>query len=129
MSNTQTMKEPIKFIDSQSVLARPEFFERIEVDLGQVLQSWQLSLFSYEWLERDGSVKAIGELNERDQEKRAMVEAALASGDALEIPVLGIGLQDNVEIGSGKAIICTLAAHGVESIPAHVPKSCMPFEF
>jgi len=123
------MKEPIKFIDSQSVQARPEFFERIEVDLGQVLQSWQLSLFSYEWLERDGSVKAIGELNERDQEKRAMVEAAIASGAALEIPVLGIGLQDNVEIGSGKAIICTLAAHGVVSIPAHVPKSCMPFEF
>jgi hypothetical protein len=36
---------------------------------------------------------------------------------------LGIGLQDNVEIGSERAVLLTLAALGYETMPVHIPKS------
>lgn len=67
--------------------------------------------------------KELQNLKQTDQEKRQIVEAALNAGTPIEKPVLGIGIQDNVEIGSGKAVICTLAAHGITTIPAHIPRS------
>ncbi len=113
----------IKYKDSKSAQSRPEFYAAVTLNVKAVIQSWQLSVFSFEWLNQDGSIKSIEELKESDRERRQLIEAALQSGEPLDKPVLGIGIQDNVEIGSGKAILCTLAAHGVETIPAHIPKS------
>ena len=80
-------------------------------------------MFSFEWINQDASVKEMEFLKKADQEKRKTIESALHNNEPLEKPILGIGIQDNVEIGSGKAIICTLAAHGVKTIQAHIPKS------
>ncbi len=119
MSITQT----IDFTDNKAALANPEMFISIEIDLPAVIKSWQLSVFSYEWLHRDGSIKSLGELSEADQDKRKAVETALDNGDILEKPVLGIGIQDNIEIGSGRATLLTLADMGHKTIPVHIPKS------
>lgn len=119
MSTLQT----INFIDSKGASAKPEFYMAVNLDVSAVLKSWQLSIFSYEWMEKSGGIKPSLELKETDQTKREAVEQALNAGTPLEKPVLGIGIQDNVEIGSGKAVLCTLAAHGVKTIPAHIPKS------
>lgn len=113
----------INFSDSKTVKARPDFYTTVNLDIAATLKSWKLSVFSYEWLNQDGTIKDTNDLKETDQHKRQQVETALNNGDTLDMPVLGIGIQDNVEIGSGKAILCTLAAHGIQTIPVHIPKS------
>lgn len=93
----------------------------IEVDVALVLKSWRLSLFSFEWLRPDGSLKALKELAENEAQKRRLVEEKLKNGIALEKPVLGIGIADNIEIGAGRAEFLTLAAQGIAVIPVHIP--------
>ncbi len=119
MSITQS----VNFIDNKAALAKPEQFISIEVSVEAVLKSWKLSVFSYEWLARDGSIKSFSALSEAEAEKRALVEKALKAGEPLEKPLLGIGIQDNVEIGSGKAVLLTLADMGLKTMPVHIPKS------
>ena len=119
MSTTQI----INFKESKAALNKPDFYISVTLDTAAVLKSWQLSVFSFEWINKDASVKDTNALKPSDQEKRKAVESALKNNEAIEKPVLGIGIQDNIEIGSGKAVICTLAAHGIKTIPAHIPKS------
>lgn len=124
MSTEQKEKmTTINFADSKAAQARPDFYITINLDVPAVLKSWQLSVFSYEWMDKSGAIKDTNDLKETDQEKRQAIEAALKAGETLDTPVLGIGIQDNVEIGSGKAVLCTLAANGIQTIPAHIPKS------
>jgi hypothetical protein len=93
------------------------------VDVSAILQSWRQSLFSHEWLTPDGQIKDWKALPATEQPKREKVELDIANGRAVAKPVLGIGLLDNVEIGSGKAEFLTLAAKGLAQIPVHIPKS------
>jgi hypothetical protein len=96
----------------------------VTVDVARVLKSWRESLFSFEWLTPEGDIKSLENLPAHEQPKRQAVEEKLRAGQPLEKPVLGIGIMDNVEIGSGRAEFLTLAAKGVTKIPVHIPKSC-----
>ena len=78
---------------------------------------------SLEWLDKKGRIKAFKDLKPVKQEKRLLIEEALKNGARIERPILGIGLYDNVEIGSGRAAFVTLAAQGFNRIPVHVRKS------
>ena len=113
-------KENIEFIDNA---ASGEHYICVIVDVSCVLKSWRDSLFSFEWLSPEGEIKSSEELSEQEQPKRASVEEKLHNGKPIEKPILGIGLQDNIEIGSGRAEFLTLAAHGLKEIPVHIPKS------
>ena len=112
-----------KFIDNPVISGRNDRYTTITINVPAVLESWRISLFSYEWLLPDGRIRSIAELPAQEQPKRQEVEDKLKSGKPIEKPVLGIGLMDNVEIGSGRAIFLTLAAHGCTSIPVHIPNS------
>lgn len=94
------------------------------IDAAKALESWRTSLFSFEWLDENGNIKPFEDLSAAEADKRRRVEDTLDKGGALERPVLGIGLQDNVEIGAGRAEFLTLAARGMATIPVHIPKSC-----
>ena len=111
------------FVDNPVVSGREDRYETVEIEVAPVLESWRLSLFSYEWVLPDGRIKDLAELPEGEQEKRRIVEESLKTGQAFEKPILGIGLLENVEIGSGKAVFLTLAAHGAKTLPVHIPKS------
>lgn len=110
-------------IDNKAASAKPEAYTAINIDIKKTLKSWQLSLYSYEWLTPEGVIKPIDEMNEAEAQKRKDVETALNDNAPLEKPILGIGIQDNIEIGSGRAVLLTLAAQGVETLPVHIPKS------
>lgn len=111
----------VKFIDNKA--ARSDQFIEVQIDVAAVVEGWRLSVFSYEWLDSEGAVKPLEALKARDQERRRGVEVAYSGGGEIEKPVLGIGLKDTVEIGSGKAALLTLAALGVREMPVHIPKS------
>lgn len=111
----------LSFNDNPAIKGREKNYAEINVDVGKIVQSWRESLFSYEWMLPDGRIKTRDELPEGEKPKRDAVEALIKAGKPLDKPVLGIGLLDNVEIGSGRAILLTAAAHGVKTMPVHIP--------
>jgi hypothetical protein len=101
-----------------------EKYISVQVDASAVLKSWKASLFSFEWLDANGGIRTPDDMPIREREKRLDVEQDLKDGHALDKPILGIGLMDNIEIGAGKAVFLTLAAMGHKTIPVAIPKSC-----
>lgn len=115
--------QTLNFIDNKATIDRADKYETIEVNLKAVLDSWKISLFSFEWLMPDGSIRTPDQLPEAEQTKYHDVLAKYESGDALERPILGIGVMDNIEIGSRRDVLLTLKSQGVETLSVHIPKS------
>lgn len=113
----------LNFTPNIGTLQSPDLYTDIIVDAAKVLKSWSLSVMSIEWLDKRGRIKSFEALKPAKQEKRLAVEHLLKNGDAIEKPILGIGVYDNIEIGSGRAEFLTLAAQGFDAIPIHVRKS------
>ena len=111
------------FIDNPAIKGREEKFLSKDVAISLVIASWRESLFAHEWLKSDGSLKNLSELNDTNRQKRLDVEAAIKDGRPLMKPVLGLGLTDSVEIGSGKDVLLTLASLSEKTISVHIPKS------
>jgi len=113
----------LNLIANTGTLQDPDLYTDITVDAGSIIESWQLSVMSLDWLDKKGRIKALKDLKPVKQQKRMAVEEALKNGARIETPILGIGLYDNVEIGSGRPAFVTLAAQGFDCIPVHVRKS------
>ena len=121
--NTSTEQNLPTLIDNPVAVNRADHYIEITVDTAKVMKSWRESLFSFEWLLPDGRIKSPAELSDAERPRREVVEAAIAAQKPLEKPILGIGMMDNVEIGSGRATFLTLVAHGIKTIPVHIPRS------
>ena len=113
----------LRFTDSTAIKGREDRYTAARVSVIVVLKSWRLSLFSFEWLHTDGSIRTLDELPLHERDKRSKIEKTLPAGGSVERPVLGIGLLDNVEIGAGRDVFLTLAAKGVQDIEVHIPVS------
>jgi hypothetical protein len=113
----------IHFTENPLAAGEPGRYLSVHVRLPDIVKSWRGSLFSFEWLRPDGKIKSAAELKPAEREKRQAVEQLIGSGTAIPMPILGIGMMDNVEIGSGRAELLTLAAAGIEIMPVHIPKS------
>jgi len=119
----KTIHKPPVFIDSPSVKGREDRYVIVTLEAPRVIKSWRQSVFSFEWLDSDGQIRALDDLPVRERDKRLNVESLIISGQALERPVLGIGMMDHLEIGAGRAVFLTLAALGHTAIECHIPKS------
>lgn len=117
-------EKTIKFIDNPAIEANPDRYITILVDVKHVLESWRNSLFSFEWLTPDGDIKTCAALSESERDKRIKIEELLTGNKPLQQSILGIGINENIEIGSARAEFLTLAALGISKIPVHIPKSC-----
>lgn len=113
----------INFTDNPAVASRGQNFVTVTVDLPPVLASWRESLFAHEWLHPDGSLKQIKDQNEAVRQRRTDTEAKINQAQALERPVLGIGILDNIEIGAGRDTLLTIASLGYSRASVHIPKS------
>ena len=120
MSKTPSIE---RFTDNSALKGREEKFVTLDIKVAPVLASWQESIFSHEWLTPDGKIKKMSDMADKVQLRRAEIDKILGSDSPLERPVLGIGILDNVEIGSGKDLFLSLAALGMTTIPVHIPKS------
>ncbi len=112
--------ENITLVDHSVALAKPDMYMTVDVDIESVLKSWKSSLFSFEWIHNDGRLKTLDELPLAQRQKRLDTQQAIENGQSLVKPVLGIGMLNSVEIGSGKAVFLTLAAAGYTAIPVHI---------
>ncbi len=111
------------FIDNPAIAGRAQNFTTVTVDLVPVLASWRESLFAHEWLNQNGTLKNPGEQRDSVRDQRLAIAGKIQSGAPLERPVLGIGIMDNIEIGSGRDTLLTLAAEGLHTISVHIPRS------
>lgn len=118
-----TPPSPDRFKDNPALKGREEKFVTLEIKVAPVLASWQESIFSHEWLTPEGKIKKPSEMADKVQERRKEVEQQIKGDAPLDRPVLGIGILDNVEIGSGKDLFLSLAALGATTISVHIPKS------
>lgn len=110
------------FIDHPSLASNAERYTCVSVDCARVIESWSRSLFAYEWLTPDGSIKKPEDLGRAEQERRAQVIADLAAGKPLKRPMLGIGLLESVEFCMGRAEFLTLADMGERRLEVHIRK-------
>ena len=110
-----------QFIDNKAARSNPDKYVSVRVDMTKALESWKKSLYSFEWLDDNGEIKNFEDLNAAEADKQRAVTSALENNEPLEKPVLGIGMLDNIEVGSGRAVFLTLAAAGLKTIPVHIP--------
>jgi hypothetical protein len=122
LSKPMTTVQPV-FTDNPVALAQASRYTEMLIDAAKVLADWRQSLFAHELVDANGFVKGDDDLNEARLGKREAIRARLAAGEALEKPVLGIGLFDNVEIGAGSDILATLVMEGVTVMPVHIRTS------
>lgn len=126
MSKVQpSANDAVQWENGPSLKGREDNFVLQQVRSEKVLKSWRYSLFSHEWLDHEGRILQIEAMIEKEQKKRQEVLKKLKDGKSLEYAILGIGLNDNVEIGAGRAVFLTLAAEGYKVLPVYVPKSCL----
>ncbi|MEC7577264.1 MAG: hypothetical protein VX468_08020, partial [Pseudomonadota bacterium] len=113
----------LKFVENKIISGKADKYINVHVDAAAVIKSWKSSVFSFEWLTPNGTVKPLEALNDGERAKREAVEQDIDQGKNLETPILGIGLMENVEIGAGRALFLTLFDKGEKTIPVHIPKS------
>ena len=114
----------IEFIDNKAALANPDKYIKITINIAKTLKSWKNSLYSYEWLDENNEIKTFEALSATEADKRRAIEDKIKNNSAIERPILGIGILENIEIGSGRAAFLTLASIGIETITVHIPKDC-----
>lgn len=108
-----------RFLDHPSA-ATSEAYVSGTLDLSKALPSWRQSLISYKWLDAEARPKKPEELADEQRAQYEDVLRILTKGDALPKPIIGLGMFDNVEVGSGAAIVATLAAMDVKLVPVHI---------
>jgi hypothetical protein len=118
------MTKNLNLIDNPSIQDRNHKFTVMTVDLNKIVKDWKKSLYSFEWLLPDGSIRPPEKLTTDYRHQTQNIEQIYQLGGTLERPVLGFGMMDNVEIGSRKEVLLTLARIGVENLEVHVPTSC-----
>lgn len=110
-------------INNRSTHGREEKYDVVEVNLDAILESWKISLFSFEWLTTDGHIRTPDQLPESERTKYDNVLSKYKDQEELERPILGIGVMDNVEIGSRRDVLLTLATQGIKTLSVHIPWS------
>lgn len=119
------MNHKITFIDNPTIQDRADKFAVIEVDLSKIVKNWKKSVYSFEWLLPDGTVRPPDKLTTEYRHQYNNIEQIYNLNGTLERPILGFGMMDNVEIGSRKEVLLTLASLGLKAIEVHIPKSCL----
>ena len=109
-----------QFCDHPIAVKAPDDYLEVSVMVERVLESWRDSILSFEFLNKDGELRSDRELSPKNKEKRQSVDVKLRDKHAIEKPILGIGLMDNIEIGSGRDIFMALAVQGVTTMPVHI---------
>ena len=107
---------------SATVSAKPDKFVSHDIDMQKLLEAWRHSIVSFEWL-KDGQPKPEEALNDTVKDHVVEMKKSLKDNVAQEQPMLGIGIFDGIEIGTGRALVYVLAQQGVESVKCSLPTS------
>ena len=114
-------KQIVHYIDNKAIKGKELGFHTVDIDAQLTIESWRFSLFSFEWLTPEGNIRETNMLPEKEQEQYQNIMLNLAKQNALERPVLGIGIMENIEIGSRRDVFLSLSKYGIKKISVHIP--------
>lgn len=106
--------------------ARDNFIS-VTIQCEAIIKSYKQSVFSYEWLNADGAIKEPESVTEAEQQKYKIANTKIQQGETLEKPILGVGMLDNVEIGSGRALLIALVRNKIQTADVHIPIADLDF--
>lgn len=112
-----------QFYDHEVVLQSPDDYVEMHLAPADILRAWASSMFSYEVLNKDGSVKATDDMVDETLERYVAVQDRFKRGESIAKPVIGIGIMDTIEIGIGREIVAAAHIQGLDLIPVHVRKA------
>jgi hypothetical protein len=104
-------------------MATDPHFMAATLSVAQVMASYRGSLFAFECLTPDGTVKDIAALSPGLADEYRTASQALDHGAPVLMPILGWGMLDCVEIGAGRAAMMVLYARGMQTVRAYIPVS------
>ncbi len=111
----------LEYKDNRLIKGKESTYKTVDVQIKHIIESWKISLFSFEWLTPEGKIRSFDELPEGEQEKYQAVMDDIQNNHTLERPILGIGIMDNIEIGSRRDVLLTVASQEQKSISVHIP--------
>lgn len=114
------MLKEITFIANPIAAKSTADYADVMIDVKKALKSFQLSMFSFEVMHKDGSLRDLEDLNDKQRSLRRAVFDKILKNEPLTMPVAGVGINDNFELGSGRDVFMALAAKGWTEIPVHV---------
>ena len=94
------------------VMCMDNKYKVIEVDVQAVIDDWRGSLTAHHWLDSQGCMKPVDALSDTHQQALQDMRKRMEQGEEIEPPILGIGITDCVEIGSGAAQLLFHAMRG-----------------
>lgn len=122
MTSVQSTDQNFKWVSCKGAQDNPEKYAGMELDLSKVIDSWGMSIVAHEWLQK-GSFKAHADLQDHLQEEWTEVLEIAKSSNTMTRPILGIGVLDNVEVGTNRAVLSVADHLGLSSIEVLVPKA------
>ena len=108
------------FCDHIVVQKNPEDYTEMVLTPSQIFDAWKSSMFSHELIAKDGTIMGENTLKGASLQKYISAYEALKRDEAVEKPVLGIGLFDGIEIGIGREIIAAAYHLNISDLPIHV---------
>jgi|GEM_PF-3608030 len=112
-----------EFHDHNMVAQSPKDYDKKMLSPHKILHLWSSSMFSYELLDKNKQVKAVEDMKPDTQQKYKQVIDAIQSSQSIEIPIIGIGMIDGIEIGLGRESIAACDVLGIDTIPVYVRQS------
>ncbi len=112
-----------QFQDHEVVQQAPDDYVEISLSPDKIMMAWATSLYSYELLNKDGTVKSTGDMMDETLQRYVDAEEKLRRGEGVSKPIIGIGIMEGIEIGIGREIVAAAKALGVKEIPVYVRKA------
>lgn len=108
------------FCDHIVVQKNPEDYTEMVLTPSQIFDAWKSSMFAHELIAKDGTIMGENALKGPSLQKYIAAYESLKRDEAVEKPVLGIGLFDGIEIGIGREIIAAAYHLNITDLPIHV---------
>jgi hypothetical protein len=112
-----------QFHDHEVVRQAPNDYVEMSLAPDKIMVAWSTSLYSYELLNKDGSIKRTDEMVDETLQRYVDAEEKLKRGEAVPKPIIGIGIMEGIEIGIGRELVAAAKALGVHEMPVHVRKA------
>lgn len=120
--SVQSTDQNFKWVSCKGAQDNPDKYVVMQLDLSKLVDSWAMSIVAHEWL-KNGKLKTHKDLQDHLQEEWTTAFEHAQSAKTLVRPILGIGVLDNVEIGTNRAILSVADHLELPSIEVLVPKA------
>lgn len=119
--SVQSTDQNFKWVSCKGAQDNPDKYVVMQLDLQKTIESWAMSIVAHEWL-KSGIFKLHADLQDHLQEEWTTMLESVQTTKTFVRPILGIGVLDNVEVGTNRAVLSVAKHLELVSIEVVVPK-------